>query len=105
MPEYTVMALASVPLVAALDLWVLRTRLLLTVRYWLSMTIVLFFMVLVDGWLTKLDAPIVLYSAGATSGLRFPWDIPVEDFGFGISMCTLTLVLWVRAGPRTPAAR
>ena len=97
MPEYTLMAAASVPIVAALDLVVLRTRLLLTARYWLSMAIVLAFMVLVDGWLTKLSAPIVLYSDAATSGVRWPWDIPIEDFGFGISMCTLVLILWVRA--------
>ena len=103
MPEYTLMAFLSVPIVVAIDLVVLRTRLLLTVRYWLSMAIVLGFMVLVDGWLTKLSAPIVLYSEEATSGVRFPWDIPVEDFGFGISMCTLVLILWVRAAPRQPS--
>ena len=102
MPEYTLMAALSVPIVFALDLVVLRTRVLLTLRYWLSMAIVLAFMVLVDGWLTKLSAPIVLYSDEATSGLRWPWDIPVEDFGFGISMCTLVLILWVRAADRTP---
>jgi len=105
MPEYTLLAVLSLPIVAALDLVVLRTRLLLTARYWLSMAIVLFFMVLVDGWLTKLDAPIVVYSAEATSGLRWPWDIPVEDFGFGISMCTLVLILWVRATPAGPVGR
>ncbi|QWC84531.1 lycopene cyclase domain-containing protein [Nocardioidaceae bacterium] len=98
MGEYTWMALLSMPVVAVIDLVVLRTRVLLTARYWLSMTIVLAFMVLVDGWLTKLSAPIVLYADEATSGVRFPWDIPVEDFGFGISMCTLSLALWVRAG-------
>ncbi|HWJ65684.1 MAG TPA: lycopene cyclase domain-containing protein [Nocardioides sp.] len=98
MGEYTLMALAAMPLVAALDLVWLRTRVLLTGRYWLSMVIVLAFMVLVDGWLTKLDAPVVRYAADAISGVRAPWDIPVEDFGFGISMCTLALVLWARTG-------
>ena len=49
MGEYSWMALLSMPVVAALDLLVLRTRVLLTARYWLSMTIVLAFMVLVDG--------------------------------------------------------
>lgn len=96
MPEYTVLAVAAVALVVLLELRVLRTGLLRTGRYWGSMAIVLFFMVLVDGWLTKLSDPIVLYSDAATTGVRVPWDIPVEDFAFGFSMCTLTLLLWRR---------
>jgi hypothetical protein len=34
------------------------------------------------------------------TGLRFPWDIPVEDYLFGYSMVTLTILLWVRWGRR-----
>ena len=64
------------------------------------MAIVLFFMVLTDGWLTKLSDPIVLYDESQTTGLRFPWDIPVEDFLFGFSMVTLTMLLWVRRTSR-----
>jgi lycopene cyclase domain-containing protein len=59
--------------------------------------------VLVDGWLTKLSAPIVLYDEERTTGLRFPWDIPVEDFLFGFAMLTLVLLLWERAGRRARA--
>jgi membrane protein implicated in regulation of membrane protease activity len=29
-------------------------------------------------------------------GLRVPWDIPIEDFGFGFAMVTLTILLWRR---------
>jgi lycopene cyclase domain-containing protein len=57
--------------------------------------------VLVDGWLTKLSAPIVSYHPEQFSGIRFPWDIPIEDFGFGFSMVTLTLLLWVRLTRRS----
>jgi hypothetical protein len=32
--------------------------------------------------------------------VRVPWDIPVEDYLFGFSMVTLTLMLWVRLGDR-----
>jgi hypothetical protein len=28
--------------------------------------------------------------------LRAPWDIPVEDFGFGFAMVTLAILLWRR---------
>jgi hypothetical protein len=52
--------------------------------------------VLVDGWLTKLSAPIVAYNERHTSGLRFPFDIPVEDFLFGWAMVTAVLLLWER---------
>ena len=96
MPEYTALAAVSVLLVLAAERWWLRTGLLRTAQYWTAMAIVLFFMVLVDGWLTKLSDPIVLYDEQQTSGLRVPWDIPVEDFAFGFSMVTLTLLLWVR---------
>jgi lycopene cyclase domain-containing protein len=102
MPEYTLLAVASVLATLAVERWWLRTGLLRTAQYWISMAIVLFFMVLVDGWLTKLSAPIVRYDGAQTIGLRFPWDIPVEDFAFGFSMVTLTMLLWVR---RTGSAR
>ena len=55
---------------------------------------------LVDGWLTKLSAPIVLYDEHHTSGIRFPFDIPVEDFLFGWAMVTAVLLLWERQTPR-----
>ena len=96
MPEYTVLAVVSFLAVLAAERWWLRTGLLRTAQYWVAMAIVLFFMVLVDGWLTKLSDPIVLYDESQTIGVRAPWDIPVEDFLFGWSMVTLTLLLWVR---------
>lgn len=68
-------------------------------RYWASMGIVFFFQAWVDGWLTKLSAPIVIYDPAQHAGIRFPWDIPVEDFGFGFAMLTLTIVCWIRLDP------
>ncbi|WP_040159572.1 lycopene cyclase domain-containing protein [Mobilicoccus massiliensis] len=105
MPEYTVLAVASVVAVVVIETRVWRTGLFRTGRYWISMAIVGFFQVLVDGWLTKLDAPIVLYAPEHHLGVRAPWDIPVEDFLFGFSMVTLTLMLWVRAGRRDAETR
>ena len=64
--------------------------------YWIAFGIILFFQVIVDGWLTKLTAPIVIYARQHFSGIRFPWDIPVEDYLFGWAMCTLALLLWER---------
>jgi lycopene cyclase domain-containing protein len=96
--EYTAAALVGAVAVVAVEVAWLRTGLFRTKAYWLSMAIILFFMVLVDGWLTKLSAPIVLYNPDEFSGIRVPWDIPVEDYLFGFALVTLVMLLWDRAG-------
>jgi lycopene cyclase domain-containing protein len=93
---YTLPAVISVIAVCVLELAVLRTGLFRKPAYWISMLIVLGFQVPVDGWLTKLSAPIVIYDEKHTSGIRFPWDIPVEDFLFGWALVTAVLLLWER---------
>ena len=93
---YTVPAVISVLAVCALELTLLRTGLFRRPAYWLSMAIVLGFQVPVDGWLTKLSAPVVIYNEQQFSGLRFPLDIPVEDFLFGFALVTGVLLLWER---------
>jgi lycopene cyclase domain-containing protein len=94
--SYTIGAICAPVLVTALELAVLRTGILRRVRFWATIAITLAFQVAVDGWLTKLSAPIVLYRPAAISGVRWPWNIPVEDFGFAFAMITLTLALWER---------
>jgi lycopene cyclase domain-containing protein len=91
---YTVPAAAAVLAVCALEVLVLRTGLFRRLAYWLTMLIVLGFQIPVDGWLTKLSAPVVEYSPGQLSGLRGPWDIPVEDFLYGFALVTAALLLW-----------
>jgi lycopene cyclase domain-containing protein len=100
MHAYTLASVASVAAVVALELAWLRTGLLRRHTYWIALAIVVFFQCLVDGWLTKLSAPVVIYAGGHFSGLRLPWDIPVEDFAFGWALVTLCLLLWERqSGP------
>jgi lycopene cyclase domain-containing protein len=94
--SYTIAAVCAPVLVVLLEVAVLRTGILRRGRFWATIAIVGGFQVPVDGWLTKLSAPIVRYQAQAASGLRWPWDIPVEDFGFGFAMAALTLTLWDR---------
>ncbi|EID52537.1 lycopene cyclase domain-containing protein [Saccharomonospora xinjiangensis] len=91
---YTVPALASVVAVVGAELAWLRTGLFRRGAYWITVAIVLAFQVPVDGWLTKLSAPVVIYDPAHHLGLRFPLDIPVEDFLFGFSLVTATLLAW-----------
>lgn len=94
--EYTAAAIAAPMAVVAGELLVLRTGLLREARYWMTVAIALAFQVPVDGYLTRGGQPIVFYNDAATSGIRFPWNIPIEDFGFGFALVTLTLLVWRR---------
>src|SRR6476469_4958691 len=89
MGEYTLFTLTAVVGVLALEFLWLRTGILRTAQYWIAMALVFFFQIWVDGWLTKLSDPIVIYYPEQFSGVRFPFDIPIEDYGFGFAMVTL----------------
>jgi lycopene cyclase domain-containing protein len=94
MPEYTVLTVTAVLVVIVLDLALIRTRLLATVSFWITLSIMWGFQILVDGWLTKLRAPIVIYDEASFSGVRIFLDSPIEDFGFGFAMIVATLMVW-----------
>ncbi len=100
MHVYPVLAVASVLSVVALELAWLRTGVFRLRSYWLSMAIVLGFQVLVDGWMSKLYDPIVIYNQRHISGIRFPFDIPLEEFAYGFALVTLAIILWERSGDR-----
>src|SRR5260370_26160824 len=100
MREYTAAAVVVVGGVVRIGVRVLRTGLVRRRAFWISMGICYAFMIAVNGWLTKLTAPIVLYDADATTGWRFPWDIPVEDYLFGFALLTLTMLLWDASAPK-----
>jgi lycopene cyclase domain-containing protein len=96
--EYPILVVALLAGVLGLELAVWHTEIFRMRAYWVTMAICLFFMVLVNGWLTKLSAPIVLYAPDEFSGFRPIWDIPIEDFGFGFALLTLVLMSWKRSG-------
>ena len=97
-PEYPLMTLIAIVLVVVAELAWFRTGVFRSAQYWIAIGITWLFQSLVDGWLTKLSAPIVIYNPAQQSGLRFPWDIPIEDFGFGWAMVTLTILVWIQLG-------
>ena len=96
MPEYTVLTAIAIVAVVVVELVYFKTGIFATAQYWWSIAIIFAFQIAVDGWLTKLSAPIVIYSPDEFLGLRAPWDIPIEDFGFGFAMVTLAILLWRR---------
>jgi lycopene cyclase domain-containing protein len=99
-PVYPAAALAAAAAVIVLELAVLRTGIFRKPAYWVALLMSCAFMVPVDGWLTKLSAPIVLYRDGDTSGLRPVWDILAEEFVYAFALLTLVIALWDWAGRR-----
>ena len=75
----------------------LRTGIFRQPAYWITMAIVFAFMIPVDGWLTKLSAPIVIYRDSDTSGWRPVWDILGEEFVYAFALVTLVIMFWERA--------
>ena len=102
MPEYTLLTGVAIVGVVLLELCWFRTGIFGSLQYWVSMIIVFAFQIPVDGWLTKLSDPIVIYNPEQMLGIRAPWDIPIEDFGFAFAMVTLAILLWRRWLTRHP---
>ena len=100
MGAYTLLTLLAMVLVVLYELVIARTGIFRTGSYWIAMAIVGFFQVLVDGWLTKASSPIVNYNSEVFSGIRVFFHSPLEDFGFGFALVTLTMVVWDQLGRR-----
>jgi lycopene cyclase domain-containing protein len=109
--SYTAAALVAVVATVLLDLFVLRTRLLLRRAFWVSYAIVVFFQLITNGILT--GRGIVFYdgdvivgstsSAGQTPTLLGDGRIvfaPLEDLMFGFALVVQTLAWWVWWGRR-----
>ena len=97
MPVYPVLAILAALAVVVLELRVLRTGIFRQPAYWLALAIVFAFMVPVDGWLTKLSAPIVIYRPADVSGWRPVWDILAEEYAYAFALITLVVLAWERS--------
>lgn len=95
--SYTALAVLGVAAAVALDLAVLRTRLLRSRAFWTAYAIIVFFQLLTNGWLTARD--IVTYDDDAILGSRLVFA-PVEDLLFGFSLVVQALAWWVWWGRR-----
>jgi lycopene cyclase domain-containing protein len=109
--SYTAAAVVGVVVTVLLDLFVLRTRLLLRRAFWVAYAIVVFFQLITNGILT--GRGIVFYdgdaitgstsSAGETPALLGDGRIvfaPLEDLLFGFALVVQTLAWWVWWGRR-----
>ena len=93
---YTEIALFAVLVAILIDLFVLKTRLLLTAIFWTSYAIILPFQLITNWWLTSRN--IVMYNADAIIGLRIA-AAPVEDLLFGFALVLGVLAMWISRDP------
>jgi lycopene cyclase domain-containing protein len=100
--SYTVAALVGALAAAGLDLFALRTRLLLQPLFWATYPIIVGFQLLSNGILT--GRGIVRYNPAAILGPRIAYA-PVEDLVFGFALVLSSLSLWVWWGRRLPRGR
>jgi lycopene cyclase domain-containing protein len=94
---YTALALTAVALALALDLFIVKTRLVTRKAFWTSYAILLPFQLLTNWWLTSRN--IVMYSSHTILGARLA-AAPLEDLLFGFALILSTLALWVYWGRR-----
>ena len=90
MKEYTLLSAASVVIIVVIDR-LSRIRLTARPEFYIFLAVIFTFKLLVNGIMTS--SGITMYSSGAISGLNLG-TIPLEDFLFGFSMVTLTLICW-----------
>jgi lycopene cyclase domain-containing protein len=90
---YTVAVVLGTAGALAVDLAVLRTRLVIGKVFWATYPIVLAGQLLANGVLT--GRGVVRYDPSAILGWRVAYA-PFEDLLFGFALVLLTLSLWVR---------
>jgi len=88
--EYTISAITGVVVVVTID-FLLKTRVTTQGKFWVFIVVMFMFKILVNGYLTA--RPIVLYGEEFFLGFRV-FTIPLEDFLFGFTLMTMSVVLW-----------
>ena len=94
---YTHIAYLAVLLAVFVDLGILKTSLLRRKSFWTSYSIMLFFQLLTNWWLTARN--ILNYDEHVIIGWRVA-AAPVEDLLFGFALIVSTLSLWIFWGRR-----
>ncbi len=97
-PEYPVYAVAMLAGVVILEVFIWKTEIFRMRAYWTTILVSAIAMIPVNGWITKLSAPIIRYSVDESLGWRPIWDIPIEDLGCGFAFLTFVMLSWKRSG-------
>jgi lycopene cyclase domain-containing protein len=92
---YSFSVVIGVALALAVDLVVLRTRLILSAVFWATYPVVVAAQLISNGLLTGLG--VVRYRPSAILGLRVGYA-PVEDLAFGFALVLVSLSVWVWLG-------
>ena len=116
--SYTTIAVAAVVLAIIADIWLLRTRLIMRVDFWLAYAIMFVFQLLTNGVLTGRE--VVRYADDAIVGVGNDkaspeligggrlFFAPIEDLMFGFALILWVLGVWVWLGrkglQRTPVS-
>ena len=95
--SYTELAIVALLLAGALDLFIIKSRLLVKKVFWTSYAIILPFQLLTNWWLTSRN--LVMYQSNTIIGVRIA-SAPLEDLAFGFSLILSVLSMWVFWGRR-----
>ena len=90
MKEYTILSVISVIATVFLDKSS-GVRILRRKEFFIFILVIFAMKLLVNGYLTRKQ--VFMYNPGSIIGLRLG-SIPVEDFLFGFSMVTMTVIFW-----------
>ena len=95
--SYTQIALFAVPAAIFIDLFLLKTRLITRKSFWTAYSIMLFFQLVTNWWLTSRG--ILTYDENVIIGARIA-SAPVEDLLFGFAMILVSISFWIFWGKR-----
>ena len=95
--NYTEIAVIAFLFSILFDLYIIKSRLLTRAVFWTSYTIIVFFQLITNWWLTSRE--IVMYDPDAIIGLRIA-SAPAEDLFFGFALVLSVMNLWIYWGKK-----
>lgn len=95
--NYTDIAVTAFLFSIIFDLYIIKSRLLTRAVFWTSYSIILFFQLITNWWLTSRE--IVMYDPDAIIGIRVA-SAPAEDLFFGFALVLSVMSLWIYWGKK-----
>lgn len=95
--NYTGIAVTAFLFSIIFDLYIIKSRLLTRAVFWTSYSIILFFQLITNWWLTSRE--IVMYDPDAIIGIRVA-SAPAEDLFFGFALVLSVMSLWIYWGKK-----